>query len=154
MGGELLVLSIGIGLILSLVFTEMFGMAAGGMVVPGYIALNLWNPVDCLLTILAGFVTFVIVHSLSSILIIYGRRRTVMMILVGYLIGMIVRSVTHTITAPLGTDYDVIGFIIPGLIAIWLDRQGVVETVSALVTASVAVRLILILAVGMDVRAV
>ena len=43
-----------------------------------------------------------------------------------------------------GTELQVIGFIIPGLIAIWLDRQGIVETLAALVTASVVVRLILV----------
>ncbi|MBI4224246.1 MAG: poly-gamma-glutamate biosynthesis protein PgsC, partial [Deltaproteobacteria bacterium] len=41
-----------------------------------------------------------------------------------------------------------IGFIIPGLIAIWLDRQGVVETLAALAIVSVMVRLILMLILG------
>jgi hypothetical protein len=45
---------------------------------------------------------------------------------------------------------DVVGFIIPGLIAIWFDKQGVVETVSALLTASVVVRLLLILITGLE----
>jgi poly-gamma-glutamate biosynthesis protein PgsC/CapC len=146
---ELLPLAVGIGLAISLLFTEMFGIAAGGMIVPGYLALNLTRPIDVALTIAAGFVTFAIVHTLSSFMIIYGRRRTVLMILVGYLIGVFLRWATGGIQVG-GTELTVIGFIIPGLIAIWLDRQGIVETTSALVTAAVAVRLILIVILGTE----
>ncbi len=146
---ELLPLSVGIGLAVSLLFTEMFGIAAGGMIVPGYLALSLTRPVDVLLTIGAGFATFAIVHTLSSFVIVFGRRRTVLMILVGYLVGMAVRFSTGTVGIE-GNELQVIGFIIPGLIAIWLDRQGIVETLAALVTASVVVRLTLILVVGAD----
>jgi gamma-polyglutamate biosynthesis protein CapC len=149
---ELLPLSVGIGLAISLLFTEMFGIAAGGMIVPGYIALGLHRPFDVALTVGAGFATFAIVHTLSSFVIIYGRRRTVMMILIGYLIGMLVRWSTGSLGALGGIELDVIGFIIPGLIAIWLDRQGIVETLAALLTASVVVRLILILVVGSELR--
>jgi gamma-polyglutamate biosynthesis protein CapC len=141
---ELLALSVGIGLVLSLVFTEMFGIAAGGMVVPGYLALNLTRPIDVLLTVGGGIATFVVVHTLSSFMILYGRRRTVLMILMGYLIAMLVRWGTGNYAHMHGTELQVIGFIIPGLIAIWLDRQGIVETLAALVTASVVVRLILV----------
>ena len=34
---------------------------------------------------------------------------------------------------------------------IWMDRQGVIETVTALITSSIIVRLILILIVGKDI---
>ena len=149
---ELLPLSVGVGLAISLLFTEMFGFAAGGMIVPGYLALALTRPMDVVVTVAAGFVTFVIVHTLSSFMIVYGRRRTVLMIVVGYLVGILVRYSAGAFAAAQDIELQVIGFIIPGLIAIWLDRQGVVETLAALTTASICVRLILILAVGEDVR--
>jgi len=146
---ELLPLSVGIGLAISLIFSEMFGIAAGGMIVPGYLALSLTRPLDVALTIGAGFVTFAIVHTLSSFVIVFGRRRTVLMILIGYLVGMLVRWSTGSASVG-GVELDVIGFIIPGLIAIWLDRQGIVETLAALITASVVVRLILVVVIGAD----
>jgi gamma-polyglutamate biosynthesis protein CapC len=148
---ELLPLSVGIGLAVSLLFSEMFGLAAGGMIVPGYIALYLDRPLDVLLTLFAGFLTFAIVHGLSSFLIVYGRRRTVLMIIVGYLVGVLVRWSSGFVgdTSP---EFHVIGFIIPGLIALWLERQGVVETLAALFTASVVVRLTLVLVVGAELR--
>jgi poly-gamma-glutamate biosynthesis protein PgsC/CapC len=147
---DLLPLSIGIGLAVSLIFSESFGIAAGGMVVPGYFALYLTHPLEAMLTLAVGFATFGIVHALSAIVIVYGRRRTVLMILMAYILGMAVRAMMPDL-APDGDDVvKVIGFIIPGLVAIWLDRQGVVETVSALATASVVVRLVLILLVGTE----
>lgn len=148
---DLLSLSIGIGLAISLLFSEMFGLAAGGMVVPGYIALSLSKPLDVVLTMATGIATFAIVHALSSIVIIYGKRRTVLMILVGYLLGVTVRILSpDALPFAAENNYQVIGYIIPGLIAIWFDRQGIIETASALVTSSVVVRLILILTIGGD----
>jgi poly-gamma-glutamate biosynthesis protein PgsC/CapC len=146
---ELLPLSVGIGLAISLLFAEVFGITAGGMIVPGYVALSLMKPLDVAVTIAAGFATWAIVHTLSSFTIIYGRRRTVLMILIGYLVGMLVRWSTGAFGHG-AVELEVIGFIIPGLIALWLDRQGFVETVAALVTASVAVRLILVLILGAE----
>lgn len=148
---ELLPIAIGIGLAVSLFFSELFGLAAGGMVVPGYVALYLTRPVDVALTLGAGLATFMIVQLLSSIVIIYGRRRTVLMILVGYLLGAIIRLI---LPHGLGHDtgYTIIGFIIPGLIAIWIDRQGLIETFSSLLTASVVVRLLLILFVRTELQ--
>jgi poly-gamma-glutamate biosynthesis protein PgsC/CapC len=149
---SLLTLSIGVGLAVSLLFSELFGLAAGGMVVPGYVALFLNKPVDVALTVGAGMATFLLVHTFSMITIVYGKRRTVLMILVGFLIGLGIEHLpvkVLDILASLGSassgEAKVIGHIIPGLIGIWIDRQGLVETLSVLLTASVVVRLILIL---------
>jgi poly-gamma-glutamate biosynthesis protein PgsC/CapC len=146
-----LTLSIGLGLVVSLLFTELFGLATGGMVVPGYIALYLTQPISVLLTIGVGILTFAIVHTLSGMMIVYGRRRTVLMILVGYLLGAFARSdFAAGIYEVEGLENHVIGYIIPGLIAIWIDRQGLLETMSSLLTASVVVRLVLIVTLGED----
>lgn len=150
---DALPLSIGIGLAVSLMFTELFGLAAGGMVVPGYIALALSRPIDVLLTLLAALLTFFIVHALASIVIVYGRRRTVLMILVGYVLGALVRVVAADATVDQDVEYTVIGYIIPGLIAIWIDRQGATETISTLLTAAVVVRLVLMLVLGPEALA-
>jgi gamma-polyglutamate biosynthesis protein CapC len=149
---EFLPVSVGVGLAVGLLFTELFGLAAGGMIVPGYIALFLNRPIEVGLTVGAGFLAFAIVHALSTVVIIYGRRRTVLMILVGYLIGMLIRWATKDITPTVPDDFIVIGFIIPGLIAIWLDRQGVLQTICSLATASVVVRLVLVIFFGTEMH--
>lgn len=142
-----LVLSIGLGLAISVLFSETFGIAAGGMIVPGYIALHLNEPITLLLTAFASIVSYGIVKSISMFMIVYGRRRTVLMILSGYVVGGVV---TQLAPAQVGTQpVEVIGYIIPGLIAIWLDRQGVIETLSSATAAAILVKLLLILTAGM-----
>lgn len=142
---ELVTLSVGVGLVISLAFSEFLGTAAGGMVVPGYIALSMGEPITVLLTVLVSVLTFLFVHAFGTVVILYGRRRTALMILVGFLLGALLRHI-GALPSRFGTlDLSVVGYIIPGLVAIWIDRQGMLETLCALVTASVMVRLVLIL---------
>ncbi|HYO24872.1 MAG TPA: poly-gamma-glutamate biosynthesis protein PgsC [Lacipirellulaceae bacterium] len=159
---DLLSASIGIGLAVSLLFSELFGLAAGGMVVPGYIALYLNRPVDVALTLAASAVTYMVVHSLSTFIIVYGKRRTVLMIVIGYLVRGLFAQIPFYTSDPLymlseqlsnaPAEFSVIGYVIPGLIAIWMDRQGVWETLAALVTSAVVVRLTLMLVFGLELQ--
>ena len=129
---------IGIGMVLSLFLTETLGVTAGGIIVPGYIAMNLENPERLLITFGVSIITFLIIKLLGNFIMVYGKRRLVLALLIGFLLGYLSRS-ENIITAGLGTtDYMVIGNIIPGLIANWMDRQGVLRTISTvLITAGI-----------------
>ncbi len=144
---SLLPASIGVGLATSLLFTEMFGLAAGGMVVPGYIALYLKQPASVAATFIAALITFAGVHGLKSVVILYGRRFTAVTIVLGYVVGMTMRQFTRGALAGT-TELELIGFIIPGLIAIWMNRQGVLETIAAILTVSAVTRVLLTLVIG------
>lgn len=145
-----LTLSVGIGLVFGLVFVEAFGLFAGGMVVPGYIALDMVHPGTVVLTLLTAMLINVMIRVLSKYLVIYGRRRVSLTVLIAFLMGAFVRYMFGELymTQTLGNLYTVIGYIIPGLIALSIDRQGLVETVTTLLIVSVAVRLVLILLIG------
>ena len=141
--------AIGIGLAVTLLFSELFGLAAGGMIVPGYFALSLDDPSAVGLTVAVALLTWGIARGVSRLTILYGRRRVVFMVLTGFLLGQLVRTMTlheADLRAP------IIGLIIPGLIALWIERQGVVETLSVLCICSVTVRLTLIV-LGVEVLA-
>ena len=144
---ELLTVSIGLGLAASLLYGELFGLAAGGMVVPGYVALYANRPIDFGLTLLAALVTFGFLKGVSQIAIVYGRRRTALTILVGYLVGLAFRMWLDSQITPF-TEGAIIGFIIPGLIAIWYQRQVVLETTLSLITAAIIVRMVLVVILG------
>ncbi len=144
---ELLTVSIGLGLAASLLYGELFGLAAGGMVVPGYIALYANKPVDVGLTLVAALLTFGFLKGISQIAIVYGRRRTALTILVGYLVGLAFRMWLQSPVTPFA-EGAIIGFIIPGLIAIWYQRQGVIETTLSLLTAAIIVRMVLVVFLG------
>ena len=129
---------IGIGMVLSLFLTETLGVTAGGIIVPGYIAMNLESPQRLIITFGISILTFLIIKLLSKFIMVYGKRRLVLALLIGFLFGYLSRS-ENMITADLGTtDFIVIGNIIPGLIANWMDRQGVLRTISTvLITAGI-----------------
>ena len=125
-------IAIGIGIILSLFFTETLGVTAGGVIVPGYIALYLHDPKMVLGTFAISLATFGLIKFLSKFMLIYGKRRLVLSLLIGFLIGFWVKEYYTS-----GELY-VIGNIIPGLIASWMDRQGISRTISViLITASI-----------------
>jgi len=145
---DLIQMAIGLGLVVNLVFSEFLGLAAGGMVVPGYVALSLQDPLKVAATLAAGLLTYLVVRLMMFFMVIYGRRRTVLMILVGFLVGALIRNHVEFEVGSVAVDLSVVGYIIPGLIAIWLDRQGVVETVSTLLVAATLVRMALILLTG------
>lgn len=142
------ILYIGIGLFVSLLYSEAFGVAPGGIIVPGYLALGVGDPLAVGLTLGVGLLTFFIVRVLSTVTILYGRRRTALMILVAFLIGSLLRAAlgVGTLIGPFETE--VIGYIVPGLIAIWIDRQGAIVTLSSALTASVLTRLTALLLLG------
>jgi poly-gamma-glutamate biosynthesis protein PgsC/CapC len=144
---SILVLSIGIGLFISLIFSELFGLVAGGMIVPGYFALYLHQPIPIAFTLAIAYFAYLVAKLMSRFFIFYGKRRTVFLILLSFLLGILVDQSVEVFQ-----DAQPIGFIIPGLIAIWMDRQGILETLSTLIIVSTAVRLVLILWIGEELH--
>ncbi len=143
--------SIGLGLLISLIFSETLGIAAGGMVVPGYLALMVHEPMRIAGTILVSLATLGVVKIISRYALVYGRRRIVVAVLVGFIFGAVSRDLLIFHVQGTALEFQTIGFIIPGLIANWMDRQGVVSTLSIMVTTSVVVRLLLMLLNGGDI---
>lgn len=141
---DLTAISVGFGLVFGLVCTEAFGLAGSGLVVPGYIALRLNEPLALLTTLAVSLATFAAVRLLASIAIVHGRRRSAACILIGYLLGVLVDGWGIQLAG--GDSLATIGLVVPGLLALWMDRQGVVETLSAVTIVSTLVRLGLIAA--------
>ena len=142
-----LVLSIGVGLIVCLLFVGYLGLSTGGMVVPGYFALVMNHPDSIILTIFVALLVYAVVLILSKWLIIYGRRRIALIMLIAFVLGALCRYLfsSYSLLEEIGGTLTVIGYIIPGLIALSFDRQGIIETLASLLVASTIVRLVLIL---------
>jgi poly-gamma-glutamate biosynthesis protein PgsC/CapC len=148
---EIIMQAVGIGLVLSLVFSETLGLAAGGMVVPGYIALMIHYPLRIAGTVLVALLTFATLKFLSGFMFIYGRRRTVMVILLGFAFGWLSREYFTLRTEVWTLEMQTIGLIIPGLIANWMERQGVWKTIFVMIIAAVFIRLVLMIVTGGEV---
>lgn len=134
--------AIGLGMLASFALTETIGLAAGGIVVPGYFALVLHRPVSVVVTLAVAFVTYLVVKLLSRFFIVYGRRLLLLAILVGYLLGYLTKTAAPLHVGSLRLDVGVIGYVIPGLVAYWMVRQGIIETVTTLTIAAVLTRLV------------
>ena len=129
-------ITLGLGIAFSLILSEALGVTAGGVIVPGYIALHLHQPDQVLMTFIAAIIVIGIVKLLSNFMFIYGKRRLVLTLLLGFMVGFISRNLFFS---PVDTfSYAVIGNIIPGLIANWMERQGVLRTIcTVLITAGI-----------------
>ena len=140
-------IAIGLGMVLSLVFTETLGVTAGGIIVPGYIALYFTDPIKIVSTFLISLMTLYIVKLFSQFMLIYGKRRLVFCLLVGFLLGYLSKIYLVELDSYY-SDISVIGNIIPGLIASWMDRQGVLRTISVILITSSIVAMIMIVIYG------
>ena len=149
------VLSIGvfIGIVVSMLFYERELLSPGGVVVPGYTALFLiTNPIIIVYTLIIALSTALIIKWASRITILFGRRRFAITMLLAlslsltsnYLFGLLAGPFPFLFTGPYSYQgFQVIGIIIPGLIANELHRQGVVPTLATLGAVSVITAVIL-----------
>ena len=144
----MIVEAVGLGMLISLLFVETIGIAAGGIVVPGYIALMLHHPFRVAGTLAVSLVSLLIIKSISKVTILYGRRLLVMCILVGYLLGYLTKLYPTIEVNYRGIDISTIGYVIPGLMAYWMERQGILNTVTSMLIVAALVRFILVLLTG------
>lgn len=134
-------IAIGLGIVLSLWLAEWLGVTAGGIIVPGYIGMYLHDPMRVVATFLISLMVWGMVQLLSKILLIYGRRRLVLSLLLGFFMGYISRNYIASNFEVYNLDFYTIGYIIPGLIASWMDRQGPVRTISVILIVATIVQL-------------
>jgi poly-gamma-glutamate biosynthesis protein PgsC/CapC len=135
-----------IGIVVSLGLTELVGLSAGGIIVPGYVALLLDRPTALLGFLLVAGATYAIVWGLSTQLMLFGRRRFAVAVLVGLTLSVAAQWASPAF-APAYVEWVGLGLVVPGLLAHQFDRQGVLPTLGALAIAAPLVRLIVILAV-------
>lgn len=138
-------LSVTLGLIFSLLSYEVFGLAAGGIVVPGYIALLLSNPDKLIGIFIVSILTYLIVRAVGNITFLYGRRQMVLSILIGCFIAIFSRNFLYLELSAGLLELKAVGWVIPGLIAHWYAKQGIYRTVAVLLITAVFVRLLVII---------
>lgn len=140
--------AITLGLMLSLLAYEGFGLAAGGLVVPGYIALQLGAPQRLAGVFLVALLTMAILRLTSRHTFVFGRRQLVLCVLVGCLLSIASRNFLSFEIGLSTVELHAVGWVVPGLIANWFLRQGVVRTLCAIVITATLVRFLVILFFG------
>ncbi|TEB06179.1 Capsule biosynthesis protein CapC [Pelotomaculum schinkii] len=117
-----------LGVILSLLFTEITGILPAGLVVPGYLVLLIDLPQAIFLTFFISLLTYLIVaFGVSKVTILYGKRKFVAMITVAVVLQLIMYA-----TLPIDYRYisglAAVGIVVPGLLANTIQRQGLATT--------------------------
>jgi poly-gamma-glutamate biosynthesis protein PgsC/CapC len=120
-----------IGLVLALLWAEITDLSPGGIIVPGYFALYLDRPLRAAATLAVALLTLAIYRLLARHLILFGRRRFVLMVLVGAVLSQAwLLVLPRLFDAPL--ELRVIGWVIPGILASSLVRQKALPTLASL----------------------
>ena len=100
-----------IGVAVSLLFTELTGFSPAGLIVPGYIVLCLQTPVRIVYTLVIALLAWGGGKLLGNFMILYGRRRFAVMILLAFTIDLIIAS-----SEILPYDPGIIGVLVPGAV--------------------------------------
>lgn len=129
------------GVLASIVFQELTQISPGGIIVPGYIALLLDDPLRVAVTIGLSLLTWGAVRLLSEHVILFGRRRFAVFILVSFLLRYAAGLASAEADLPV-TAAMVIGYLVPGILAHEIDRQGMVKTLSSMLVVAVALKLV------------
>jgi len=125
-----------IGLIVSVFYVEIMDIYPGGIIVPAYMALFLDQPLRILATLIIALLSLATYRLLSRFLILFGKRRFVMCILIGALWSQLwFILLPHIFSDP--TGLKVIGWVIPGLMANNFERQKFIPTLASLFSVSV-----------------
>jgi len=147
--------AIALGIAVSMVFYEKQNLVPGGVIVPGYVALTLDRPYLLLSTFAVAIVTLFVLKRVAEYVVLFGRRKFSFMMLMSFVVAWGLQSIvalilSYTQTVSVGPTgiFQVIGFIIPGLVANSMERQGITKTIYALTIVSVITYVILYVITG------
>jgi len=128
------------GIVLGLLFTELTGLSPGGIIVPGYFALFLHRPLEIVTTLTAAVGVMLLLKLVSKYFFLFGRRRYVLGLLLGILIKLVIEH--FSLGLPIfgaRADIQLIGWLIPGIIANDMYKQGILRTLLATATVTAMV---------------
>lgn len=133
-----------IGLVIGFLFYEATGVSPGGVIAPGYFALFVHQPERMLATIVVALLVWGVLELLSSRLILFGRRRLLLALLLGFSIKLLIEQWVLPVSG-LALELQAIGYMIPGLVGNEMARQDLIPTLAALGSVTILVYLILLL---------
>lgn len=138
--------TIALSVILGFVCTEFTGLLTGGLVSCGYLAYYYQEPTRMVSTLVVAVLICFVVKALKHVMILYGRRRFMVTVVMSILAVHLIESFYYY-SAAINMDLRIIGYIIPGLIANDMEKQGILKTLAVVVVLSLVLRLFILLGV-------
>lgn len=134
--------AIGLSIILGFLSTELLGIFTGGLISAGYLAFYIEQPYRILSTIALSLVVYGITRLIGKLAILYGRRRFMLTVILGILLGWLYESLSYYFSG-ISQDLRIIGYIIPGLLANDMCKQGIWRTILMVLVCALLIRLII-----------
>lgn len=133
--------SVALSIILSFISTEFVGVLTGGMISSGYLAYYFNSPTRIISTLLVAILITFAIKGLKNFLILYGRRRFMLSVLLSIFFVYLFQKLYFYLSS-FNVDLRIIGYIIPGLIANDMEKQGIVKTILSLLAISSIIYLV------------
>jgi poly-gamma-glutamate biosynthesis protein PgsC/CapC len=127
---ELVRFSLVAGAVVGLFLYERFGIAGGGIVLAGYLALFVRQPSYILFTFGIALVTwFLVTRVAARYVVLWGRDRLGIMIFTAAALAWLTETVWGMSELPI--EAHAVGIALPALLANDFQRQGVIKTSTA-----------------------
>ena len=133
-----------IGVLVSIIFYELTDISPGGIIVPGLLVMYFHSIERVIYTIIIALITYFIVKLLSKKLLVFGKRRFVLMIIISIMLSIVLELITNALSVNL-LSVSIVGYTIAGLIANDFYKQGVKKTLPALAICVCLLELIVII---------
>ncbi len=130
-----------LSVILGFLSSEFLGLASGGLISAGYLSLYVTSPLRILSTLALAVMIHALVKLLDQFVFLYGRRRFMACVLLSVVLSWLLTRLMASSFA-IEADLRIIGYIIPGLIANDMQRQGILKTLAVVVIITVLVFLL------------
>ena len=119
------------GMLLGMFYYQKTGWACGGIITPGVIAMYIGDPEKVAVAVAAGLLTWVLLEGLVRKFSLYGRQRLATAMLIAL-------ALRYPLVSVWGETSLWLGWVVPGLVGADIQRQGVVTTLTAVVSVSIA----------------
>jgi poly-gamma-glutamate biosynthesis protein PgsC/CapC len=143
---ELARLTIILGIVVSTIIYKRTGLTLGGVIVCGYLALFVGQPLHIIVTLIFSYLTYQIVYKfIQKRFMLNGRSLFEIEILVGLVFQVLWLTIIDLfgmINVDLAVLYG-IGFVLPGVIAHDMGRQGPQNTMGSILLGVTIIALII-----------
>ena len=137
----MLQIAITLSILLGFIVTEVLGLYTGGLISAGYLAFYIEQPYRLISTMLLAVIITLLVRVLEHFVFLYGRRRFMATMLLSLIGAWIFEEFSYHMSF-IPQDMRIIGYMIPGLIANDMVKQGIVKTVVMTLIVAFVIRLI------------
>ena len=125
-------ITIAIGILLGMFYFRQTGESPGGIITPGLVAMRFSNPQALCLSLGAALLLGVALRLFFRRFCVYGRQRVAFAMLCALAVRLALPGEWG------GEGFPWLGWVVPGLVAADVERQGIAATFSGLASVSVA----------------